>query len=389
MTESFIRSEIRRAKRNHAIITLVTFLGAAGYFAFMQASGLFGVLFLHPAPIEPEILAAARDLSQLPSGQVAVNGQVQDTGLRFQEIVPGGKEVRSRAIKYSAVRVGPRFLLVKMLADEDVTSPVLGNFAEMPTGPALSLGLEKLTWAVEDSRRTVAREADIREFLKARRREELAKLDPLFKARYELEELVAQVKAAQAPKPPGWVTGSLPFILDATQDRPRHAFVGACMLLGFGAVFGWLLIARICYTFWPETHPIMRRVTRADATMEDIDREVAAESRTLTCGLWLNNARVVITTSWLLLPTAFGLRIVPLYRIQSLIIQIVRKAIFPIPIPLARFHVVKLRDGSRELLKIPTASAQHADAIVEAIQKRRSWISVRDEPDDVQVDNPM
>jgi len=245
---SFLDRQIRRANRNLLLFNLLLIVGLGGY--AMAEWRYFYNFFAGPVEASAESL----DGIQRPDEQlryfVRVRGEKSlDTGMQeIKEETRNGVHSKSVEAKYSILFLGKRLLIVKRNPGDNGTT-LQGAIGELPS----------------DVR------ADI--------------LDPLVK------------------QYPNATEAFLPVMLDATSFR-SDGYIALVICIPLTLLAVWNITKVIRRRAAPAVHPIVQSVSRYGPLFDTV-HQFDFELR----GSTVKFGKATVTTSWVFLPSAFGLAV--------------------------------------------------------------------------------
>lgn len=246
---SFLERQIRRANRNLFLVGLLCVAGVAVYGVAQWR--YFYNFFAGPFAATAESLSAIQHPGDQRRYFFRVAGEEStDTGLQEVEQEEGSAPGQNQTVKaeYSALALGDRLLLVKKdLGDKSTVFQ--GALGEMP----------------EDVRAQI--------------------ITPLLKDHPE---------ASQA---------FFPFLLDATNFR-SDGYIGLAICIPVVGLGAWLILLARRRTNHPTEDPIVKSISRYGSLVETAHQfDLELKGNTLKFG------KAILTTSWVILPNAFGLAV--------------------------------------------------------------------------------
>jgi hypothetical protein len=249
MRGSFLEQQIRRANRNLLLLGLLCVAGVAIYGVAQWR--YFYNFFAGPFAATADSLSAIQHPGDQPRYFVKVAGdQSSDTGLQEVEREEGSAPGQNETVKaeYSVLALGDRLLVVKRnLGDKGTVFQ--GALGELPTA--------------------------VREQI----------ITPVFKDHPEANQAF------------------FPFLLDATSFRSDgYIALAICIpVVGLGA---WLILLARRRTNTPTQDPIVKSISRYGSLVDTAQKfDLELRGNTLKFG------KAILTTSWVILPSAFGLAV--------------------------------------------------------------------------------
>lgn len=315
MHDGYIRQQIRRCNRN---LLLSNALILAGVVLATCASWRYLINFaLGPVALEKRDLHWNLDVNKEPFYHVTVAGdKVLDTGFReiSREVERGTGKVRNErtTAHYVALVVDGRLLIVKSSTDQP--------------GTTLTGSLEKLP-------------SDVRTKF----------LFPVQEKQPELANLF------------------LPYMLDSTGFRGA-GYWGLGIGLPLLALALWNLIKVFGRMTNPERHPIARAVEHF-GPLDEVDAAISAEVQQ---GGNLVMKTTLVTPSWLLAPSWYGLQVIPVQEVLWVYRKVTNHSVNFVPTGKTHAAVICHHHGVREV----EGGEGPVQRLVEGIFERAPWILV-------------